>query len=200
MDTQHGLFESMNLICLICLISSYCRSWAQISKPTTSPTAPFHAWTVWLNKTMKNTYIYLGLFPLPSSSGKWRLTLGTRKTQPKLHQEYGHSKILAPQSGDRQGCTPPKYPVMGNPKKKPYIVLGIYELQSPRIPREHNKYHGYNVRGTPSCPLTQPNPTKKHQKHWAPASHRCMFIISLVVKFIMTWGNKIISWTQFLSV
>ena len=24
---------------------------------------------------------------------------------------------------------------------------------SPRIPREHNKYHGYTVRGTPNCPL-----------------------------------------------
>ena len=24
---------------------------------------------------------------------------------------------------------------------------------SPRIPREHNKYHGYTVRGTPHCPL-----------------------------------------------
>ncbi len=25
---------------------------------------------------------------------------------------------------------------------------------SPRIPREHNKYHGYTVRGTPHCPLS----------------------------------------------
>ena len=25
---------------------------------------------------------------------------------------------------------------------------------SPRIPREHNKYHGYTVRGTANCPLT----------------------------------------------
>ena len=24
---------------------------------------------------------------------------------------------------------------------------------SPRIPREHNKYHGYIVRGTSHCPL-----------------------------------------------
>ena len=24
---------------------------------------------------------------------------------------------------------------------------------SPRIPREHNKYHGYTVTGTPHCPL-----------------------------------------------
>ena len=24
---------------------------------------------------------------------------------------------------------------------------------SPRIPREHNKYNGYTVRGTPHCPL-----------------------------------------------
>ena len=26
---------------------------------------------------------------------------------------------------------------------------------SPRIPSEHNKYHGYTVRGTPHCPLIQ---------------------------------------------
>ncbi len=25
--------------------------------------------------------------------------------------------------------------------------------ESPRIPREHNKYHEYTVRGTPNCPL-----------------------------------------------
>ena len=31
--------------------------------------------------------------------------------------------------------------------------MGIYGLESPRIPREHNKYHGYTVRGTPHCPL-----------------------------------------------
>ena len=36
---------------------------------------------------------------------------------------------------------------------KPYIV-GIHGLQSPRIPREHNKYHGYTVRSTSNCPLT----------------------------------------------
>ena len=40
--------------------------------------------------------------------------------------------------------------LMGN--LKTYIV-GIYGLYSPRIPREHNKYHGYTVRGTPNCPL-----------------------------------------------
>jgi len=28
-----------------------------------------------------------------------------------------------------------------------------YKLWSPRIPREHNKYHGYTVRGTPNSPL-----------------------------------------------
>ena len=27
-------------------------------------------------------------------------------------------------------------------------------FSSPRILREHNKYHGYTVRGTPNCPLT----------------------------------------------
>ena len=29
-----------------------------------------------------------------------------------------------------------------------------YNLKSPRIPREHNRYHGYTyVSGTPNCPL-----------------------------------------------
>ena len=28
-----------------------------------------------------------------------------------------------------------------------------YKLWFPRIPREHNKYHGYTTRGTPNCPL-----------------------------------------------
>ena len=29
----------------------------------------------------------------------------------------------------------------------------IYGVESPRIPRGQNKYHGYAVRGTPNCPL-----------------------------------------------
>ena len=30
----------------------------------------------------------------------------------------------------------------------------MYPYQrTPRIPREHNKYHGYTLRGTPNCPL-----------------------------------------------
>ena len=32
-------------------------------------------------------------------------------------------------------------------------IVGIYGLQSPRIPREHNNYHGHTVRDTPNCPL-----------------------------------------------
>ncbi len=43
----------------------------------------------------------------------------------------------------------PNVPLWEIPYYKPYI-LGI---QSPRIPREHNKYHGYTVRGTLNCPL-----------------------------------------------
>ena len=51
------------------------------------------------------------------------------------------------------GCTPgPQRTLMGNLSKKHYIV-GIYGLESPRIPREHNKYDGYAVRGTPKCVL-----------------------------------------------
>ena len=29
-----------------------------------------------------------------------------------------------------------------------------YYYNPPRIPREHNKHHGYTVRSTPNCPLT----------------------------------------------
>ena len=49
------------------------------------------------------------------------------------------------------GRTPTNVPY-GKSLYKPYI-MGIYGLESPRIPREHNKYHGYTVRGTPNCPL-----------------------------------------------
>ena len=45
----------------------------------------------------------------------------------------------------------PTYPY-GKSLYKPYIV-GINFLYSPRIPREHNKYQGYTVRGTPNYPL-----------------------------------------------
>ena len=51
------------------------------------------------------------------------------------------------------------YPYQRTPMGNPYIspiypyILGVYGLLSPRIPREHNKYHGYTVRGTPNCPL-----------------------------------------------
>ena len=51
------------------------------------------------------------------------------------------------------GVPLPTYPY-GKSLYKPYIV-GIYRLQSPRIPREHNKYHGYTVRGTSNCPLKE---------------------------------------------
>ena len=45
---------------------------------------------------------------------------------------------------------------MGNLSKKHYIV-GIYGLECPRIPREHNKYDGYAVRGAQNCPLIEPS-------------------------------------------
>ena len=55
--------------------------------------------------------------------------------------------------GIGQGCTPnPNVPLWEIPEYKPCIV-GVYGLQSPRIPREHNKYRGYTVRGTPNCLL-----------------------------------------------
>ena len=46
----------------------------------------------------------------------------------------------------------PNVPRHGKSLYKAYIV-GIYGQVTPRIPREHNKYHGYTVRGTPHCPL-----------------------------------------------
>ena len=37
----------------------------------------------------------------------------------------------------------------------PYNTWVFMGKLSPRIPREHNEYHGYTVRGTPNCPLKQ---------------------------------------------
>ena len=42
---------------------------------------------------------------------------------------------------------------MGNPYYKPYSTWVFMGKLSPRIPREHNKYHGCTVKGTPNCPL-----------------------------------------------
>ena len=58
-------------------------------------------------------------------------------------------------------CIPPvlswdswMYPCQRTPMGNPYIILlGIYGLLSPRIRREHYKYHGHTVRGTPNGPL-----------------------------------------------
>ena len=52
------------------------------------------------------------------------------------------------------------YPHQRTPMGKPYIV-SICGLESPRIPREHNKYHGYTVRGTPNGPLRKNAPKLK---------------------------------------
>ena len=50
----------------------------------------------------------------------------------------------------------PTYPVMGNPYISPSITRGyLWAIIIPKNPiREHNKYHGYTVRGTSNCPLT----------------------------------------------
>ena len=40
------------------------------------------------------------------------------------------------------------------PNYKPYSSRVFMGKLSPRIPRKHNKNHGYSVRGTPNCPLT----------------------------------------------
>ena len=41
-------------------------------------------------------------------------------------------------------------PENGNSRySKPYITWVFMDKLSPRIPRKHNKYHGYTVRGTP---------------------------------------------------
>ena len=54
-------------------------------------------------------------------------------------------------------------PRHGKSLYKPYIV-GICGLLSPRILIEHNKYHGYTVRGTPNCPLTDLQVQQLYQK------------------------------------
>ena len=46
------------------------------------------------------------------------------------------------------------YPVMGNPYVSPISRGYLWVFSSPRIPREHNKYHGYTVGCTPNCPLS----------------------------------------------
>ena len=41
------------------------------------------------------------------------------------------------------------------PTNKPYstwVFMGFFIPKNPKV--EHNKYHGYTVRGTPNCPLT----------------------------------------------
>ena len=47
-------------------------------------------------------------------------------------------------------------PPMGNPYISLILRGYLWVFSSPRIPREHNKYHGYTVRGTPNCPLIHP--------------------------------------------
>ena len=42
---------------------------------------------------------------------------------------------------------------MANPYVSPISRGYLWVFSSPRIPREHNKYHGYIARGTPNCPL-----------------------------------------------
>ena len=49
----------------------------------------------------------------------------------------------------------PNVPRHGKSPYKAYITWVFMGKLSPRIPREHNKYHGYTVRGTPHCSLIQ---------------------------------------------
>ena len=56
-------------------------------------------------------------------------------------------------------------PNMGPLWEIPILALyfvGIYGGKFPRIPKEHNKYYGYTVRGTPNCPLIQYPPVNQH--------------------------------------
>ena len=75
--------------------------------------------------------------------------------------------LLVWSSGEVVGCGPPFFNVRnpyGKSLHKPYIV-GIYGVQSPRIPTKHNKYHGYTVRGTSNCPLNWNNKNEiRHPK------------------------------------
>ena len=76
-----------------------------------------------------------------------------REPRHPVRAIYCRGEFIA--SGDRQGCGPPipTYPVMGNPYISPIARGYLWVFSSPRMPREHNKYHGYTVRGTPNCPL-----------------------------------------------
>ncbi len=55
---------------------------------------------------------------------------------------------------------------------------------SPRIPREHNKYHGYTVRGTPHCPLNASFRKGKTCLNLYPPSIHGTFV------YLPTWNPK----------
>ena len=89
----------------------------------------------------------------------------SRDGQAKSHIK---SSCLPLQSGDSW-----MYPYQRTPMGNPYIspiypyIVGVYGLLSPTIPREHNKHHGYTVRGTPHCPLIQ------QESRWCLPGNEC---------------------------
>ena len=66
-----------------------------------------------------------------------------------------HGQGIGKDVGPRAQCGPQSWGKSRNrsPITRGYLWFTIPK-KSPRIFREHNKYHGYTVRGTPNCPLT----------------------------------------------
>ena len=60
--------------------------------------------------------------------------------------QYLISIFVSPRVQGIIGCTPTNVPLWESLYKP-------YSIYSPKNPREHNKYHGYTVRGTPNCHL-----------------------------------------------
>ena len=89
------------------------------------------------------------------------------------------------------------YPYQRTPMGNPYIV-GIYGLWSPRIPKEHNKYHGYTVRGTPNCPLIYPKGgyLLKHHLELSPTPTTENWRISIILR---PWDGTFIFEQTYLS-
>ncbi len=73
---------------------------------------------------------------------------------PNAH--FGRSgEGLQSESRDNEVYPDPNVPRHGKSLYKPYSSWVFMGKLSPRIPREHNKYQGYTVRGTPHCPLSE---------------------------------------------
>ena len=93
----------------------------------------------------KVNFIKLGNPKLPPV-GKGHLWQGMGVKNPQFFLNCQGSSLDVP----RAHRTPE------NGKSRPISPISrgsLWVFSSPRMPREHNKYHGYTVRGPPNCPL-----------------------------------------------